>query len=85
MITMALVRFALAAFRTLVDTLPAWTADTSALGTSALGIGTMAGVVNGYFPILLLGGCLALLLGLMVVLAAWRLGLFIYHQFWGSN
>ena len=85
MITSAVVGFVLGAVRALVGALPSWSPPTGALSTQATSIGGMAGVVNGYFPLLLLGSCAAVVLALMVGLRVWRVAVFIYHQFWGSE
>lgn len=85
MIVNAVVGFVLGAVRTLVGALPSWSPPTDALSQQAASIGGMAGVVNGYFPILLLGSCAAVVLAVFLGLRAWRVVVFIYHQFWGSE
>jgi hypothetical protein len=40
----------------------------------------MAGALNGYFPVTVLGVCLVIVLGLKVALSLWRIVVFVYEH-----
>ncbi|HEY0186221.1 MAG TPA: hypothetical protein VGC67_01905 [Cellulomonas sp.] len=85
MITDSLIRFVGQSIRAVLGLLPSWTPPADAFGTQATSIGTLAVRADGYFPVLVLGICLAFVLALKVLLLAWRVLLFLYHQVWGSD
>jgi len=84
-IVTALVGFVCQAAVVVLGLIPSWTPPTDAFGSTSTQLGSMAAVGNGYFPVVVLGVCLTLVLGLKVALLGWRVVLFIWHQFWGSD
>lgn len=85
MITEALVVFAAEIVTGILSLIPMWEPPDEALVTSGSNLGSSAARANGYFPVSLLGLCLILVLGYKAFLIIWRLIVFIYHQFWGSD
>jgi len=85
MIVDALVTFVCASARAVLGLLPTWTVPATPFATTSYSLGSMASMGNGYFPVAVLGVCIALVLALKVVLLGWRVVVFIYHQFWGSD
>lgn len=81
MITDTLVGLFVNLLRGLILGLPAWTPDTGAYTASFYQIGTMASILNGYFPVVALAGGLALALGIRVLYAAWVIVVFVYDRF----
>lgn len=85
MITDAVVVFLLQSVRAVLALVPGWAPPPDAFGQVSVSLGALAAVGNGYFPVVVTGVCLVLVLSLKVALLAWRVVLFVYHQFWGSN
>lgn len=84
-ITDALITFVCTAARAVLGLIPTWTVPATPFGTTSYALGSMAALGNGYFPVVTLAVCLALVLGLKVVLLGWRFIVFVYHQFWGAD
>lgn len=85
MITEALIAFVAQSVRAVLSIIPAWAPPADAFGSQAQSFGAMVSVGNGYFPVVVTGVCVAFIIGLKVAFLAWRMVLFIYHQFWGSD
>lgn len=85
MITDALITFTLASFRAIVGLLPAWVVPVPALSAMSGFVGDAAARADGYFPVLTTIVCAGVVLTVRVGLLAWRVVIFVYHQFWGSN
>lgn len=85
MITFALVALFLGTITGMLNIAPTATIDVSSLATNAATISSLAGTLNGYFPLVTLGVCIGIVLGLKVFMLGYRLVLFIFHQFWGSS
>lgn len=79
MVTDALLTFALSLVRAIAGLLPEWQPDAEPFTTTSTSLGSMAAVGNGYFPVTLLGICLAVVIGLKVALLAWRAVVFVYE------
>jgi hypothetical protein len=84
-ITEALISFVAQAARAVLGLVPQWSPPAHAFGQMSHAFGAYAAVGNGYFPVVVTGVCLGLVLALKVGLLAWRVVIFVYHQFWGSN
>ena len=67
-----------------IPLLPPVTFDSAGFTATTTAFSRM-GALNGYFPVATLGLCLGLVFGLKLWMLAYRLVLFIYHQFWGSD
>ncbi|QIK83530.1 hypothetical protein [Sanguibacter sp. HDW7] len=78
MILDALIALMASSFTLVLDLIPSWTPPTEAFSQSSASVGSMASAGNGYFPVRVLGICLALVLGLKVALLAWRGVVFVY-------
>lgn len=85
MVTDAVIRFLGQSVRAILGLVPSWQPPADDFGSTATNLGAIAAQGNGYFPVMVLGVCLALVLALKVFLLGWRLVLFIYHQVWGSD
>lgn len=85
MVTEAIVSALVGILEGLVSPLPTYTLDTASFNTTAVSVGSIASVLNGYAPIAQVGIGLAVVLGLKLALLTWQVVVFIYHQFWGSN
>lgn len=48
-------------------------------------LGNFASMLDSWFPVTTLGGCLAGLLILQAVLTVWGAIVWMYHQFWGAS
>lgn len=48
-------------------------------------IGRTVRLVDAYFPVRLLGLCLACVLAARLMLMVWSFALFLWHQVWGSS
>ncbi len=85
MITQLLVGIILGTISGMLSLAPSWQVDLSPLANAVHDFGHKAATFNGYFPLITLGLCLAIVFGLKAGMFGWRLILFIYHQFWGSS
>jgi len=85
MVTGALIGLIFGGVRAVMGLVPVWDPAADPFSSAAFDVGGMAGALNGYVPVALLGLCLVLLLSLKVFMLGWRLIVFIYHQFWGAE
>lgn len=67
--------------RSLILGVPAWTPDTGSFTSSFYQIGTMASILNGYFPVVALGAGIVLTFGIRVIYAVWVVIVFVYDRF----
>lgn len=81
MITEALLVFGARVVRAMVGLIPSWGPETEPFTTTSANVGAMAAVGNGYFPLTVLGVCLAVIVVLKVGLLVWRLIVFVYELF----
>lgn len=84
MIIVALLGILLATVGGLLNIIPVAAIDVSGLVANVSQVSGLAGTLNGYFPLVTLGMCLGVVLGLKLLMLGYRLVLFVYHQFWGS-
>lgn len=80
MLVEALVALMATSFNAVMSLVPSWEPDTAAFNQTATSVGAMASSGNGYFPVRVLGICIALVLGLKIALMAWRAIVFIYSM-----
>lgn len=85
MVTEALIGFFMQAIRAVVRILPVWSPPAEDLTAVSTEVGAWGARADGYFPVTVLGVCLAVVFAVKVGLLAWRVVVFIYHQFWGSD
>jgi hypothetical protein len=85
MITAALIAMFLSTLTGLLNLAPTTSIDVSGLTANVGTVASLAGTLNGYFPLFTLGMCLGVVFGLKVFMFGYRLVLFIWHQFWGSS
>lgn len=85
MVTAALIGLIFGGVRAVMGLVPQWDPAADPFTSVAFDVGGMAGALNGYAPVALIGMSLVLLLSLKVFLLGWRVVVFIYHQFWGAD
>jgi hypothetical protein len=85
MVTGAIITVLFTGLRAVMGLVPSWGVVANPFESVSFSLGGMFGSMNAYFPVSVLLGCLVLLLSLKVFLLGWRVVVFIYHQFWGSN
>lgn len=85
MITAWLLGLLLGTLSGMLGLIPGGVLDMSGMVANVSMISSLAGTLNGYFPLVTLGICLGVVLGLKLLMMGWRLVLFVYHQFWGSS
>lgn len=78
MIIEAIVTFFGSAIRAVLGLIPSWSPPTDAFAGLATSFGSTAAKGNGYFPVVVLGVCLALVMGLKLALLLWRVLVFAY-------
>lgn len=81
MIVLGLIVLLAQALRAVVGLVPDWAPPTAAFEGTATNVGAMAAAGNAYFPVVTLGVCLVLVLGLKVALLVWRAVVFVYEVF----
>lgn len=85
MVTGALIGLIFGGIRAVMGLVPSWDPAADPFGSAAFNVGAMAGALDGYAPVAVIGVCLVLLLSLKVFMLGWRLIVFVYHQFWGAE
>lgn len=78
MIVDAVLGLVVGLLRTILSWLPNWTPPESGFG---FGFGQVAGLLNGFFPVTVLMGCILAVLGFRVALTLWAAVVFIYDRF----
>lgn len=68
----------------MLGAIPASTVDLGSLAV-VVRIADSAAMLNGFFPVATLGTCLGLIFGLKTFMFGYRIVLFVFHQFWGSD
>lgn len=81
MITTFVVSCVLAALDAIFSLLPSW----SWTPVANDGIFDVLKNANDVFPIGTLANTLLLMVGLLVAIRLWNFGVFVFHQFWGSD
>ena len=84
MITDAIVHALLGALSALLTLFPATGPLTLGSGVSTSVMG-WAGAANSFLPFSVIVQVLVLLVGLQLVLVAWDVAVWVYHQVWGSD
>lgn len=85
MITQGVLSVVLGLVSGLVSLLPQFSVTLDSAAAAAQTTGSTVGMLNGYFPVATVGGCLVAVFGFKVFMAAYRVVFFVYHQFWGSD
>ncbi len=81
MITEALIGVVIQTLSSFLGWVPDWTPPTQDFATTGLTVGNALGLLDNYFPVSVLGACLAAVIGLKFVLIFWNLLVFIYDRF----
>lgn len=85
MVTLAIVALIFGGVRAVMGLVPTWDPVADPFESVGFSVGSMAGALDGYAPVAVIGVSLVLLLSLKVGLFGWRLVVFVYHQFWGAE
>lgn len=82
MITDIIISAFVAGIGALLDLLPTWTIPTIPVTSAPI---TAAEQLSRVFPVMSVVVVLLLILGLKVLLGAFDVAVWVYHQFWGSS
>lgn len=81
MITDFLVSFVLGLLTGLLSLIPDWSPDLSGLHVAFSEVAAAVQMLNGYFPVDVLGVCVGLLFTVKLAIAAWHGLIFVYDKF----